>query len=187
MRESSDAPSPYEPEETILIKTARKDPKAFGDLYKLYVQRVFRYLYSRTGNVQEAEDITAQTFLAAFESFPRFRGDAPFASWLFAIARNKAMDHFRRKKDLIPVENVESIPVNSDPLQAVIRTERLAVLSSLIQKLPEEERELLRLRFLAGMSFQEMAHLLERNQEAVKKEVYRLLVRLQSQVEVFDD
>ncbi len=63
-----------EPEEFELIQAARRDPKAFGGLYLRYVESVFRYLYSRLGNVHEAEDLTAQTFLAAFESFDRFRG-----------------------------------------------------------------------------------------------------------------
>jgi RNA polymerase sigma-70 factor, ECF subfamily len=62
-----------ESDELRIIEAARKDPKAFGELYKLHVEYVFRYLYSRIGNVHEAEDITAQTFLAAFESFGKFR------------------------------------------------------------------------------------------------------------------
>jgi len=67
-------------EELKLIRAARQDPKAFGGLYLRYVEPVFRYLCSRIGNVHEAEDITAQTFLVAFESFDRFRQEDHFAS-----------------------------------------------------------------------------------------------------------
>src|SRR5450759_1616379 len=88
----------HESDELKIIRAAKQDSKAFGDLYKLYVEQVFRYLYSRIGNVHEAEDITAQTFLVAFESFDRFRQVEHFASWLFTIARNKAMDHFVNEK-----------------------------------------------------------------------------------------
>ena len=70
-----------ESDELKIIKAARQDPKVFGELYKLYVEQVFRYLYSRIGYVHDAEDITAQTFLIAFESFDRFRQDGHFASW----------------------------------------------------------------------------------------------------------
>jgi RNA polymerase sigma-70 factor (ECF subfamily) len=94
-----------ESDELEIIKSARQDPKAFGELYKLYVEQVFRYLYSRTGNVHEAEDITAQAFLTAFESFERFRQDGHFASWLFTIARNKAIDHFRQRRDTFIQDN----------------------------------------------------------------------------------
>ncbi len=176
-----------ESDELMIIKSAREDPKAFGELYKLYVEKVFRYLYSRIGNVQEAEDTTAQTFLVAFESFGRFRQDGHFVSWLFTIAHSKAMDHFRQYKNISPIDEAANISVDHDPLIGVIHSEQTATLSKLIQALNEEERELLRLRFLAGMSFPEIAHFLHRNEEAVKKSIYRLLARLKSQLEVSNE
>jgi len=176
-----------ESDELRIIKAARQDPKAFGELYKLYVEQVFRYLYSRVGNVHEAEDATAQTFLVAFESFDKFRQDGHFAPWLFTIARNKAMDHFRQRKNISSIDEAADIPVDNDPLYGVIQSEQTATLSTLIQALPEEDRELLRLRFLAAMSFPEIAHLLHRNEDAVKKSIYRLLARLHSQLEVSNE
>ena len=176
-----------ESDESRFIHAARQDSKAFGGLYQLYVKQVFRYLYSRVGNVQEAEDATAQTFLAAFEFFDRFRQEEHFASWLFTIARNKAMDHFRQGKKTFSIDEANDIPVENDPLSGVIQSEQSAALAKLIQTLPEDDRELLRLRFLAGMSFPEIAHILHRNKEAVKKSIYRLLARLQSQVEASNE
>jgi len=176
-----------ESDELRIIKAAREDPKAFGELYKLYVEPVFRYLYSRVGNVHEAEDITAQAFLVAFESFDRFREDRHFASWLFTIARNKAMDHFRQRKNLSTIDEAANIPVENDPLYGVIQSEQMEALSKLIKALPEEDRELLRLRFLAALSFPEIADFLHRNEDAVKKSIYRLLARLHSQLEVSNE
>ena len=177
----------HESDEIKIIRAARQDSKAFGELYTLYVEQVFRYLYSRIGNVHEAEDTTAQTFLVAFETFDRFRQDGHFASWLFTIARNKAMDHFRRRENTSSIDEVKDIPVENDPLVGVIQSEQTAALSKLIQALPEEDRELLRLRFLAAMSFPEIAHFLHRNEDAVKKSIYRLLARLHSQLEVSNE
>jgi RNA polymerase sigma-70 factor (ECF subfamily) len=174
-------------DELKMIRAARQDPREFGELYRLYVEQVFRYLYSRTGNVHEAEDITAQTFLAALESFDRFRQEEHFASWLFAIARNKMMDYFRQRKHTASFDEVEEVCVEGDLLNKVIQSEQTAALSKLIQELPEAERELLRLRFLAEMSFPEIAHFLHRNEDAVKKTTYRLLARLQSQLEISHD
>lgn len=174
-------------DELRLIRTARKDPRAFGELYKIYVQPVFRYLYSRIGNVHEAEDITAQTFLAAFEAFHKFRQDEHFSSWLFTIARNKVMDHFRQRSNSILIDEIDDIPVENDPLQGVIQSEQAAALSKLIKALTEEDRELLRLRFIASMNFPEIAHFFHRNEEAVKKSVYRLLARLHNQLEVSNE
>jgi RNA polymerase sigma-70 factor (ECF subfamily) len=174
-------------DELRLIRAAREDPKAFGELYMLYVEPVFRYLYSRVGNVHEAEDITAQTFLVAYEAFDRFREDRHFASWLFTIARNKAMDHFRQRTPLSSMDAAADLPVENDPLNGVLQLEQLTVLSKLIQALPEDDRELLRLRFLAAMSFPELAHILRRNEGAVKKSIYRLLARLHRQLEVSNE
>lgn len=173
-----------ESEEARIIQAVRQDPLAFGELYKQYVNQVFKYLFSRLGNLHDAEDVTAQTFLAAFESFNRFRRDGNFAPWLFAIARNKATDHYRKRKHSTSIDAGVDLPGETDPLSGVIRSERLAALSKLIHALPEEEQELLRLRFLAEMSFPQIAQLFHRNEEAVKKTIYRLLARLKSQLEV---
>jgi RNA polymerase sigma-70 factor (ECF subfamily) len=176
-----------ESDELKIVRAARQDPRAFGELYRLYVEQVFRYLYSRIGNVPEAEDVTAQTFLAAFETFDRFRQDEHFASWLFTIARNKAMDHFRQQKNTATMDEIDEIAIQNDPLYSLIQFEQAAALAKLIRELPEADRELLRLRFLAGMSFPEMAHFLQRNEEAVKKSIYRLLARLHGQLEVSNE
>lgn len=176
-------PIETDPDLTALIIAARKDLHEFGALYQRYVTPVFRYLYNRTGNIHEAEDITAQTFLVAYETFNRFRGDGHFSSWLFGIARNKVIDHYRQRKFDISIDDTASDQVNVDPLATAIHAEQSALLAKLIQTLDEDEQELLRLRFLAEMSFREIAHLLQRNEDAVKKTTYRLLARLQSQLE----
>jgi RNA polymerase sigma factor (sigma-70 family) len=174
-------------DEDRLVAAAKRDPREFDKIYLRYARPVFRYLYTRIGSVQEAEDATAQTFLAAFEALGRYRHEGCFAAWLFAIARNKATDHFRQEQVDSPIDDADEIPDEVDPLQKVIQTERAAALSGLINALPEEERELLRLRYVAELSFPEMGRLLDRSEEAVKKAVYRLLARLQSQVEVSND
>ena len=111
-------------DEIRIIKATRQDPKVFGELYKLYVEQVFRYLFSRIGNVHEAEDVTAQTFLAAFESFDKFRQDGHFASWLFGIARNKAMDHFRRLYRSTQMDGFSEGPAEDNTLAGIIKTEQ---------------------------------------------------------------
>jgi RNA polymerase sigma-70 factor (ECF subfamily) len=174
-------------EEIELVKAAKRNPTEFGALYRRYVDPVFRYLYSRTGSVPDAEDAAAQTFLAAFETLGSLRQEEHFASWLFTIARHKAMDGFRAQKGLVSIEEVAEIAIDKDPLSEVIHSDQTALLKRLVAALPEEERELLRLRFLAGLSFAEMGRLLQRNEDAVKKTLYRLLARLHDQVEVQDD
>ena len=79
-------------EESALVAGAKQDPQAFAQLYDLYVQRVYRYLLSKVGNEQEAEDLTAQTFLSALQGLERYTHRGNFAAWLFSIARRKVAD-----------------------------------------------------------------------------------------------
>ncbi len=176
-------PQPEEKRITQLVAAARQDPQAFGELYLLYAQPVFRYLYSRMGSLPEAEDATAQTFLAALERFPHYHHDGYFASWLFSIARNKAVDYFRRQRKQTSLDEAELTPSEANLLQQVIKTERMAALSKLIGALPEDERELIRLRYVAELSFAEIGHLFRQKEDTVKRSLYRLLARLKSQLE----
>ena len=172
------------PNEADLIAAAKKDPKEFGQIYHLYIQSIFRYLYSRIGSLPDAEDATAQTFLAALEALDRYQDHGHLAAWLFAIARRKAMDHFRRQRQQVPLENAENISSETDLLHEVIQTEQITSLATLINALSEEEHELIRLRYIAELSFSEIGQLLHRSEAAVKKSLYRLLARLQSQLDI---
>jgi RNA polymerase sigma-70 factor (ECF subfamily) len=166
-----------------IIAAARTDPQVFGELYLLYAQPVFRYIFSRIGSVSEAEDITSQTFLAALERFPKYRHDGYFASWLFSIARNKSADYFRKHGKETPLGAAALDYSAPNLLQQVIKTERIAALSKLIDTLHEEERDLIRLRYAAELSFAEIGHVLNQKEDTVKKSVYRLLARLKVQLE----
>jgi RNA polymerase sigma-70 factor (ECF subfamily) len=173
-----------QPNEADLIAAAKKDPKEFGKVYHLYIQSIFRYLYSRIGSLPEAEDATAQTFLAALEALDRYQHHGHLAAWLFGIARRKAMDHFRTQGQQVPLENAENITSETDLLEQVIQTEQIASLKRLINALSEEEHELIRSRYIAELSFSEIGQLLHRSEAAVKKSLYRLLARLQSQLDI---
>lgn len=176
-------PTPEDRQVSQIIAAAREDPQLFGELYLLYAQPVFRYLYSRLGSFAEAEDATAQTFLAALERFPKYRHDGYFASWLFSIARNKAVDQFRNQNKEITLDEAESISADANLLQQIIKTERISSLSKLISALPNVEQELIRLRFVADLSFAEIGRLMDQKEDTVKKSIYRLLARLKVQLE----
>ena len=168
---------------SALAMEAKSDPAAFGRLYDHYVQPVYRYLYSRVESVHAAEDLTSQTFIAAYEALPKYRERGQFAAWLFQIARSKMNDHFRRSRREVELEAAERIVEREDALGQVIQNEELIRLRSLIRKLDLDEQELIRLRYVAELSFAEMAELLGRREETVKKSLYRLQARLKDQME----
>jgi RNA polymerase sigma-70 factor (ECF subfamily) len=171
-------------EETALVKAALQDPAAFAGLYRRYVRPVYRYFYSRSGAAADAEDLTAQVFLEAFEGLRRYREDGPFTAWLFTIARRRAIDALRRRRPVTALdEQVQATDPSADPLAQAIRDEQSGELKASLAGVTETDRELLRLRFAAGLGFGEMARILRRSEAAVKMNLYRLLRRLESELE----
>ena len=168
---------------SALVAAALEDPAAFGRLYDHYVQPIYRYLYSRTYSVYEAEDITSQTFITAYESLPRYRERGHFSAWLFRIAQSKMNDHFRSSRREVGLEAAKRIVEKENALRLLIQNEELTQLRSAIKNLNAEEQDLIRLRYVADLSFAEMADLLGKREDAVKKSVYRLQARLKSQME----
>jgi RNA polymerase sigma-70 factor, ECF subfamily len=186
MTENTLNPTVDRQEEEQLVRAAQVDARAFEVLYLRYVKQVYRYLYSRIGSQADAEDVTAQTFLSALEGFGRYHHEGYFGAWLFGIARRKAVDHFRQAghSQFLPDE----LPaLDPDLLQQAVRSERLRELQALLLELDEDEQELLRLRYAAQLSFGEIARLMERKEDALKKSLYRLLDRLHSRLEDSND
>ena len=170
-------------EEALLISQAKLDATSFGKLYDLYAPSIYRYILSRTGNIQDAQDITSQTFLKVLERISSYHHRGYFSAWLFSIARSKYIDHFRmrnQEEKLIAKNNVDS---QTDVLSIVVDRERLLNLDHILALLSDEELDLLRLRNVAELTFAEMAEILSRTEDAIKKKYYRLLARLQNQLE----
>jgi RNA polymerase sigma-70 factor (ECF subfamily) len=166
-------------DEVDLVEAARSDPAAFSRLYRRYVTPVYRYLYKWTGSPAEAEDLTSQVFMEALEGLARFRAQGSFAAWLFTIARRKAIAAYRRQRSNLPLDEAEQVPGPAeDPLEQVVQGEQMERVAALFAGLGEEQRELLRLRFSAGLGYAEIGALLGRSQAAVKMAVYRLLRRM---------
>ena len=169
-------------DESALVRAAQTDSDVFALLYDRYVQRLYHYFYHRTNNVHDAEDLTAQTFLAALEALPHYRRDGYFAAWLFTIARNKVLDYYRRTPN-VPLDESMAPPFQSDLAGEAETSQQKGILLRAIRSLKEDEQELIRLRYVAELSFAEIAKALHKSEGATKKMLYRLLARLKSQME----
>jgi len=174
--------------EADLVEAAHSDPAAFGELYRRYVVRIYRYLYSHVGAADTAEDLTAQVFCAAWEGIADYKEQGNFAAWLFCIARNKTSDYFRRHRPSLPLDEATLLlPEEFDPQARLEQEEDLHRLAGLVAHLAPDQLELLRLRFAADLSFAQMATLLSRSEAAVKMSFYRLLEHLKSDWEKGDE
>lgn len=172
-------------EDTSLVTTAKQEPAAFATLYRQYVGPIYRYLYNRVGTVVDAEELTSQVFMAALEGLPRYRERGNFAGWLFTIARNKVTDHYRQRRHHLPLNEALDGGV-AEPLAQVIHDEELKRLATLLTKLDEDKKEMLRLRFAADLTYREIGLVVSRSEAAVKMAIRRVLRRLEAEWEVND-
>ena len=125
-----------------LVDLAQKgDRAALEELYLIHFDRIYSYLHVTVGNRHDAEDLTTQTFLKMLESIGRFRwGAAPFSAWLFRIAHNLAMDHFRARRRWQPEEEVPEPPgqVESSAEEAALKLLSSENMFDLIEQLSDE-------------------------------------------------
>ena len=172
--------------EALLIKHAQKgDEDAFSHLYQCYHQRIYRYIFSRVGDQANTEELTSQTFLAVLEGLPNYRHNGKFSAWIYSIARNKVMDFYRLQKKMGQYVDEQSIAVMVSPklIEHIVAQERAEALADLISRLPDDRKELLRLRFAVGLTYKEIAKLTGRRTAAVKKSIYRLLDEIRYSLE----
>jgi RNA polymerase sigma-70 factor (ECF subfamily) len=167
--------------EQALVCKAREDPTAFGALYELHRDHIYRYLCTRTADREDAADLLQQVFLRAFDALPQYQpGKGPFVAWLFGIARNLSSNLHRARRPSITWDLVPEV-LRADPgdLEAeILRREDLSRLSRAFNALPADKRELLVLRFVAGLTAAEIASVVGKSHAATKKQLSRTLQSL---------
>ena len=158
---------------------------ALEELYLIHFDRIYSYLHMSVGNRHDAEDLTTQTFLKMLESISKFRfRAAPFSAWLFRIAHNLAMDHFRAARRWQPEEDVpeppgqEELSAEEQALHSIGRASML----ELIEGLSHEQQQVLTLKFVFNFGNAEVATILGKTDGAVKSLQHRALASLQKQM-----
>lgn len=165
-----------------LIERAKSDPNAFGALYELYVDRIYRYIYVRVGDEQVAEELTARLFMKVMKALPRYvdRG-APFAAWLYRIAYNLLANHYRdsKRRETTTLDTVQlSSHPSEEPPATVEFLDTLDFLKDAIDELHEDRRLLLHLKFAEGLSNAQIGQLMGRTEGAIKSLYHRTLTAL---------
>lgn len=166
-----------------LVLAAQRDPVVFQQIYDRWAVTIYKYFYFRTGEPTSAEDLTSQLFLSAYQALPRYQHRGHFAAWMFAIARNLSKEYYRKSHREFPLEMAQQLHASSDPPEEVAQQDEINRLSRLVRSLPDKDQELIRLRYVAELQFADMAIVLNKREDAVKKSLYRLQVRLQSLLE----
>jgi RNA polymerase sigma-70 factor, ECF subfamily len=161
------------------------DRSALEELYLIHFDRIYSYLHMSVGSRHDAEDLTTQTFVKMLESIGRFRWrSVPFSAWLFRIAHNLAMDHFRARRRWQPEEEIpEPAGVEEDSAEEqALASIGDASLMELIARLSPEQRQVLTLKFVFRFSNGEAAAILDKTEGAVKSLQHRALATLHRHV-----
>ncbi len=168
------------PLEELAVRTAGGDRDAFAELYRSLIDPVFRYLYWSTGSQEDAEDLAEEVFLKALLNMGSFDpGRGPFKAWIFRIARNLMIDHQRRRSRRGCEELGEDVDDGSEPVpQRLEDEERARTLRECLRELPSAQRQVIAMKYFAGMSNAETARALGRSEGAVNALQNRALRRL---------
>lgn len=174
----------------FLLRASQGDLDAFGVLYEKYVERIFNYVYYRTGNVHDAEDLSARVFYRALHHIHTYtdRG-VPFSAWLYRIAHNLVANWHRDRSrhQEIPLSDAPTIHYKGEPPEvAVMQTQERDALLRLIRQLPSERQHLLILKFLEHMSNAEIGETMGRSEGAVKSLYHRTLLALRDEMMELD-
>ncbi|HEX8967091.1 MAG TPA: sigma-70 family RNA polymerase sigma factor [Chloroflexota bacterium] len=163
-----------------------RDANAFGELYDLFVERVYRYLYFRTGRHTEAEDLTEQVFLKAWEAIDRYRWQGrPFLAWLYRLAHNTHIDHVRGQKPTTSLTNDER-PIEVASRAAAVELSRTLdadLLARALDELTPDQQQVIVMKFLEGLDNQQIAHTMDKREGAIRALQMRALMSLRRVLE----
>jgi len=168
--------------ELALVARATAEPAAFAAIYDHYFPRVYNYVRYRVRDAETTDDLTAQVFERALVSIDSYRPERdPFAAWLFAIARNAVNDHLRakRRRRWLSLEVLRGwAGAEPQPEEVAVRSETRAELLAAVARLSDRERDLIALKFAAGLTNRRIAALTSLSESNVGVILYRAIRKL---------
>lgn len=174
-------------EERLLELASSYNEAALGELYDRYESKIYSYIYRRTNSPALAEDLTAQVFLKMLEAIQNDKGwHSSFSGWLYRIAHNLVIDHYRRRdrRQYVSIDDAPVLPATGyDPVEAAELTLDAERLQAAIRRLTEEQAMVITLRFLEGYSINEVAVMLNKTDGAIKALQYRAVSTLRDLLE----
>lgn len=170
-------------EEQAWIQAAQQDTRKFEPLYNRYYEAIFRFIYQRISDKHLSGDLTSEVFMKALSSIKSFNSQGiPFSSWLFRIARNILIDRFRRGKNN-RVVNVETSALAGMAEEAEVDSvdeERMNRMLQCLENLPDEDMQLIEMRYFEKRSFKEIGEILDITENNAKVKTYRILDKMKN-------
>lgn len=175
-----------EQDDITLIQSAAERPEAFGELYDRHVRKIYNYIYYRTGNHHDAEDLTARVFQRALRHAANFEDKGvPVSAWLYRIAHNLVANFHRdrSRKPVVPLDDRILISERgAHPEASAIQSEEIRVLLRHVRRLPDDRQQLLILKFVERLSNAEIGEIMGRTEGAIKSLYHRTLNSLRDEM-----
>lgn len=166
--------------ESLVDRAANGDAEAFGRLYDIYADRIYRHIYYRTGNMEDAKDLMQEVFTRAWQALPKYKKTkTPFLGWLFTISHNRVIDYYRTKKDYtylnteITMADHEKSPEKLAEAEMMQQQVRKAIL-----QLPGDQQEVIIMSFIEGFEYHEIAKALNKSEGNIRVIVHRALKKM---------
>ncbi len=167
-------------ERQLTKRAAQHDHQAFAELYELHINRIYKYIYFRCKSTEEAEDLTSQVFMKAWEAIDRYQWEGyPFSTWLYRIAHNQMADYYRTRHRTVPLDTARADVSDLDPIQVLDRSLTSARVRAALRHLTRDQQRVIILRFLEGYDVGEIAALMGKDPAAVRALQHRGLRGLQ--------
>ena len=167
-------------EQSIVKRAIKGEASAFGLLYDHYQPRIYRFVVIKVGRLEEAEDLTHQVFLSAWQNIRRYEDlGHPFGSWLYHIARNQVIDHYRTKRVQVVLQEAEPFLPSADDSEAGAEMKlELERVRRAVHKLKPVYQDVIAMRFVEELSIKETAAALRRSEGAIKLLQHRAMNEL---------
>lgn len=158
------------------------DLSAFTFLYESYFERIYGFIFKRVRHKETAEDLTSTTFVKALERFSTFSLDrGNFSTWLYRIASNNIIDHYRSKREHDDIDEMIDIADNTDVEREVSASQDLQEVKKFLETLSEEQQSIITMRVWEGLSFKEIAQILQKSEASCKMMFSRSVKKIRSQ------
>jgi RNA polymerase sigma-70 factor (ECF subfamily) len=176
--------SPQSDGELLAALVARAklgDNAAFGQLYDLTFEKIYRFIFYRVGHKEVAEDLTEEVFLKVYEGLQSLHSHGSFEGWLYRIARHRVIDYYRSKKALIPLDEVENtLEYETNVVDLVNLQNQQKIFLKLLKELAPEQQIVIKLKFFDDLANTEIAELLHKNEGAIRVIQHRALTKLKT-------
>ena len=175
----ADGPDPTEVAD-LTARAVQRDPEAFAGLYDRYVDGIYRFFVFRVRNPTDAEDLTEQVFLRAWQAIETYRHQGrPFSAWLYSIARNLVIDHFRAARNNVELSEDALAPAGfAEPAVILEQTIALDRFRTALQELSADQQQVIVLRFIEGLGYEEIASAIGKSPGTIRVIQHRALAKL---------